>query len=151
MRLSLLRSPKWPDPTADRGKHSIEYSLYPHAGTWREANTEAVGYGFNNPLIVRMTTSHKGKRAESGSFAKLEPSNLVVTTMKKEEKGDAWIVQWYETQGKESEAVLTLPFVPKSVSMSNFLEADGQPVTFQKNVVKVPTSKYQVVTIKVVR
>ncbi|HTX18923.1 MAG TPA: glycoside hydrolase family 38 C-terminal domain-containing protein [Bacteroidota bacterium] len=151
MRLSLLRSPRWPDPTADRGKHSIEYSIYPHSGTWREANTEAVGYDFNNPLIVRMTTPHRGKLAESGSFVKLEPSNLVLTTMKKEEKGDGWIVQWYDTQGKESEAVLTLPFIPKSVTMSNFLEASGQPVSFEKNVVKVPTARNQVVTIKVIR
>ncbi|UCE08203.1 MAG: alpha-mannosidase, partial [bacterium] len=30
MRLSLLRSPKWPDPMADMGKHHIEYALFPH-------------------------------------------------------------------------------------------------------------------------
>jgi len=37
MRLSLLRSPKWPDPTADRGEHQIEYSLYPHNEDWKES------------------------------------------------------------------------------------------------------------------
>ncbi len=55
MRLSLLRSPKWPDPTTDMGTHSIEYSLYPHKGNWKDANTVRKGYEFNHPLIAVMT------------------------------------------------------------------------------------------------
>ena len=31
LRLSLLRSPEWPDPHADEGHHEFTYSLYPHA------------------------------------------------------------------------------------------------------------------------
>ena len=31
LRLSLLRSPTWPDPEADRGHHHFSYALYPHA------------------------------------------------------------------------------------------------------------------------
>ena len=31
LRISLLRSPTWPDPNADRGHHHFRYSLYPHA------------------------------------------------------------------------------------------------------------------------
>ena len=30
LRLSLLRSPEWPDPHADEGHHEFTYSLYPH-------------------------------------------------------------------------------------------------------------------------
>jgi alpha-mannosidase len=41
LRLSLLRSPEWPDPHADEGPHDFTYSLYPHGGTWREAQTYA--------------------------------------------------------------------------------------------------------------
>ena len=37
MRLSLLRSPTWPDPVADRGTHHFVYRLFPHAGDLREA------------------------------------------------------------------------------------------------------------------
>ncbi len=64
IRLSLLRSPKSPDPTADRGKHSIEFALYPHKGTWRDAKTVRKGYEFNNPLIAVMTDVHKGVRPD---------------------------------------------------------------------------------------
>src|SRR5208337_1626696 len=33
LRLTLLRSPTWPDPDADQGHHHFHYALYPHAGT----------------------------------------------------------------------------------------------------------------------
>ena len=39
LRLTLLRSPASPDPDADRGHQSFRYALYPHAGTWKQAQT----------------------------------------------------------------------------------------------------------------
>lgn len=149
MRLSLLRSPKWPDPTADRGKHTIVYSLYPHKGSWKDAATVQRGYEFNYPLLVFATDSHRGKLPESYSFAQLTPSSLILTTMKKAEDSSAWILQWYDAKGEETEATLTLSRSPKSVLMSNFLEEDGRKVEFKKNIIKVRTKKNSVVTLKV--
>lgn len=39
--LSLLRSPTWPDPNADRGVNEFTYSLMPHSGDWRAAGVDA--------------------------------------------------------------------------------------------------------------
>jgi alpha-mannosidase len=149
IRLSLLRSPKWPDPTADRGKHSIEYALYPHEGTWREARTVECGYEFNNPLIALAAESHNGSLPLEHSFVQLAPSNLVLTTLKKAEDSGAWIVEWYDAGGIGAEASLTLPMQPRRVLLSNFLEKDGAPLAVEKNVVRVRTKKSSVVTVKV--
>lgn len=149
VRLSLLRSPKWPDPTADRGKHSIDYSLYPHVGSWKQANTVARGYEYNNPLTVMTTGVHKGTLPVSHSFVQLEPASLILTTIKMAEDSDAWVIQWYETRGEDVVAMLNLPRAPKNVVTSNFLEDTGTPVDLSGNVVKVPTRKNSVVTIKV--
>ncbi|MBI1808201.1 MAG: hypothetical protein HYR76_14270, partial [Ignavibacteria bacterium] len=149
MRLSLLRSPQWPDPTADRGKHSIEYVLYPHAGTWKEASTVHRGYEYNNPLIATVSGRHTGTLPPSKSFIQLAPSNLILTTFKKAEDSDEWIVQWYDAGGKDSEAMLTLPKAPNKVLTSNFLEENGAPLAPEGNTVKVLTKKHSVVTIKV--
>jgi alpha-mannosidase len=158
MRLSLLRSPIWPDPTADRGKHSIEYELYPHAGTWKEAHTVQRAAEFNNPLIAQFG---QGDESEGGnkkyvstlsaskSFATIAPDNLVLTTIKKAEDGDAWVYQWYDATGAGGSAHLTLPKTPMKVVTSNFLEADGAPLKFSGASVDVPTRKNSVVTIKV--
>ena len=68
MRLSLLRSPKWPDPTADRGEHVIEYSIYGHKGGWEEGRTVQRGYELNTPLIPVMVEPRRGKLPPAGSF-----------------------------------------------------------------------------------
>ncbi|MBI3787122.1 MAG: alpha-mannosidase, partial [Ignavibacteriales bacterium] len=149
IRLSLLRSPKWPDPTADRGKHSIEYSLYPHKGNWKDANTVQRGYEYNYPLVVTTTDAHKGKLPEAKSFVELSPSNLVLTTIKKAEDSNAWVVQWYDAEGKDTEGTLTFPQAPKKIVTSNFLEADGTPIEVTKNSAKIRTKKNSVVTVKV--
>ncbi|HLX11197.1 MAG TPA: glycoside hydrolase family 38 C-terminal domain-containing protein, partial [Bacteroidota bacterium] len=149
MRLSLLRSPDWPDPTADRGKHSIEYSLYPHNGTWREAQTVRMGYQYNTPLIAYSTDAHKGKQTGEHSFVSLEPSNLILTVVKKAEDSNAWVLQWYDSEGKTTDATLTLPQTVKKAVMSNFLEEDGAPLTASGNTVKAKTKSHGVVTVKV--
>jgi alpha-mannosidase len=149
MRLSLLRSPKWPDPTADRGKHTIEYALYPHAGSWREANTVRRGYEYNNPLIAVLGEVHKGTLPPVNSFVQLMPANLVLTTIKKAEDSEAWIFQWYEAKGEDTHALLTLPQIPQKVVASDFLEEDGRELRFNKTVVQLNTRKNSAMTIKV--
>jgi alpha-mannosidase len=149
LRLSLLRSPEWPDPTADRGKHTIEYSLYPHQGRLQQSNTIQRGYEFNNPLLATIGTIHKGKLPLAYSFVQLQPANLVLTSIKKAEDSNAWIIQWYESQGIDSDAQLTLPQQPENVVESNFLEEDGAPISFLKNTIKVKTEKNSITTIKV--
>ena len=60
LRLSLLRSPEWPDPHADEGHHEFTYSLYPHAGNWRDAQTVRRGYELNYRLIAIRSHKHEG-------------------------------------------------------------------------------------------
>jgi alpha-mannosidase len=149
MRLSLLRSPVWPDPTADRGEHEIEYAIYSHDGTWRDGGTVQQGYDYNYPLIACIGTAHKGKLPLSYSFIKLTPSNLVLTVAKVAEASDAWVIQWYDASGMESNADLVLPQAPKRVVESNFLEEDGRPLVFDGQHVRLVTKKNSVTTIKV--
>jgi alpha-mannosidase len=149
MRLSLLRSPKWPDPTADRGKHVIPYALWPHAGRVDAAEATRKGMEYNNPLLAVFTDRHKGTLPPQHAFLTLEPSNLILTTLKKAEEEDAWIVQWYEAAGKATEATLTLPAKVSRVVRSNLLEASGTPIPATGTRVSVPTKKRALVTLKI--
>ena len=60
LRISLLRSPVWPDPTADKGRHEFTYSLYPHRGLWNEGETVRRGYELNQPLRAYVLSSSSG-------------------------------------------------------------------------------------------
>ena len=72
-----------------------------------------------------------------------------MSSIKKAEDSSAWIVQWYDAKGEDGIAELTLPFTPKRAVVTSFLEEDGAPVAFVKNVLKVPTRRNAVVTVKV--
>ncbi|MGD1872894.1 MAG: alpha-mannosidase [Mastigocoleus sp.] len=52
LRLTLLRSPNWPNPEADKGIHHFSYAIYPHTGNWEDAETVKRAYEFNHPLHV---------------------------------------------------------------------------------------------------
>jgi len=149
MRLSLLRSPKSPDPTTDMGKHSMDYALYPHVGSWKDANSVRKGYEYSQPLIAELNSVHNGKLPEEKSFIKLVGDNVVLTSVKKALNSDAWVIQWFESKGKNTKTTLTLPKTPKKVVESNFIEIDGKPIKFVGNKVMIDTKKYSVQTIKV--
>ena len=52
MRMTLLRSPRWPDPEADVGHHELAFAIYPHAGGWQDAGVTAEALRFNAPLLL---------------------------------------------------------------------------------------------------
>ena len=72
LRLSLLRSPTWPDPDADRGHHHFTYALYPHAGDWKQALTVRHGYDFNYQLKAMQVEAHSGTLPAEHSFVTVE-------------------------------------------------------------------------------
>ena len=68
LRLTLLRSPVWPDPNADRGHQHFTYALYPHAGDWKQAMTVRHGYDYNYPLQAMQVEAHTGALPAEHSF-----------------------------------------------------------------------------------
>jgi len=149
IRLSMLRSPNWPDPTADRGKHVIEYSMYPHEGGWEEAGTLRRAYEYNNPLLVAKTTLHGGSLPLTHSFVSVSPGNVILASMKKAEDSDAWILVLYDSQNNATDAVVKLPRPPLSATVSNFLEEEVSPLPVVGNSVTVPIRARSVAVLKV--
>lgn len=144
MRISLLRSPKHPDPQADMGKHTFAYAIMPHAGTWREAGVVAEAAKFNVPLIIA-----KGS-AETTSFASTNDANLVIDTIKKAEDSNALIIRLYECHGARGTANLrcALPF--KSATFCNALEEDMSRAKSQNDEIQITYEPYKIITVKLV-
>ena len=151
LRLSLLRAPEYPDPNADQGHHEFTYSLYPHAGTWREALTVRQGYEVNYPLMATTTTRHQGTLPASQSFFSTQEDNVVITAIKKDADDNSLIVRLYEWAGKKGDVHLTLPEQATSASATNLMESvEGQlSLDAGGKVVTVPTNPYEIKTVKV--
>jgi alpha-mannosidase len=154
LRLTLLRSPKWPDPDADMGEHHFEYALYPHAGTWKEALTVRHGWEYDYPLQAIVTTAHTGTLPPSHSFASVTPDNVVLTAVKKAEDANGLIFRVYEWAGKDATAEFHVPPGATLATVTNLMETpegDPLPVSTENggDVVKVPIHPYEILTIRV--
>jgi alpha-mannosidase len=149
LRLSLLRSPGWPDPHADQGHHEFTYALYSHQGTWREALTVRRGYELNYPLLATQVERHQGVLPDSHSFLKVEPDDVVVTALKKAEDSGDLILRFYEWTGKDSE--VRLQFFPPAESAldTNLMEKSSGPLAANGGRVVVPTKPYEIKTVQV--
>ncbi|HEY1210881.1 MAG TPA: glycoside hydrolase family 38 C-terminal domain-containing protein [Terracidiphilus sp.] len=150
LRLTLLRSPKWPDAEADMGHHHFHYALYPHAGTWKEALTVRHGYEYNYPLTAVVTTAHPGSLPASHSFASVSPENVVLTAVKKAEDANGLIFRVYEWAGKETTAEFHVPPGATGATVTNLMEQpQGDPLPVTGDVVKAPIHPYEILTIRV--
>jgi len=149
LRLSLLRSPEWPDPHADEGVHEFSYSLYPHGGSWRDALTVRRGFELNYPLLVRPLERHEGKFKDEYSFLQLHANNVVLTAAKKAEDSNWLILRFYEWAGKESDVKLRLPGGALEVSETDLMEKPLGLLSLQDGAVTVHTNPYEIKTIGV--
>jgi alpha-mannosidase len=110
LRLTLLRSPRWPDPACDRGIHHFTYVLYPHSGSWQSAHTVRRGYELNRPLIAQTLQSADTSKTlpPTRSFFSNFAANLVLMAFKQsEDAAQQWVMRCYEACGQSAPLNLT--------------------------------------------
>jgi len=150
LRLSLLRSPEWPDPHADEGEHEFTYSLYPHGGGWRDAQTVRRGYELNYRLFSTQTGSHEGMLPPSYSFVQVEPENVVLTAIKKAEDDDSALVfRFYEWGGRDADVTLQIPAGAGSASETDLMERAFADLPARGGTLTIHTKPYEIKTVKV--
>ena len=152
LRLTLLRSPTWPDPEADRERHHFTYALYPHAGTWQQALTVRHGYEFNYGLKAMQVVPHAGALPSTHSFVSVAEPNVVLTAIKHTESDseNALIVRLYEWAGKSTPITLTVPPGATVATVTNLMEKpEGAAIPITGDKVTLPVTPYQIQTVRI--
>ena len=150
LRISLLRSPTWPDAEADRGHHHFRYAVYPHAGDWRQAGSVRRGYDYNYRLQGMQVESHPGSLPAQYSYASVPQENVVLTAMKKAEDEDGLIFRVYESAGKGGDVELHVPKGATGATVTNLMEkAEGPALNVTGDMVKATIKPYEILTIQV--
>jgi alpha-mannosidase len=144
MRLSLLRSPKMPDLTADMGQHTFRYGLMPHIGSLQQAGVIDAGYDFNVPLLLSPTNA----QPTEVSFFQINQPGVVIDTIKKAEDSEAIIVRLYESFGCQQSAILSSSLPVLSATCCNLLEEQDEPVAWQNGALAFELTPFQIVTFK---
>ncbi len=150
LRLTLLRSPTWPDPDADRGVQHFSYAIYPHAGTWKQADTVRRGYEFNDPLTATQVFAHTGSLPPTHSFAAVDEHNVILTAVKKAEDADALIFRMYESTGTPTAVHLHIPPGAAYAVETNLMEKpELTHLPLTNDTVTIPITPYQILTVSV--
>ena len=144
MQLSLLRSPKNPDPVADIGQHQFRYALWPHAGDLRTGGVIQAARAFNVPLLIQNTSEPAGER----SFFSINNPAVIIDTVKRAEDSQHIIVRLYEAHGSRGQIRLMSGLPVQRVTRCNLLEEDESKLAWRNGGVTFAVRPFQIVTLK---
>lgn len=145
LALTLIKSGIEPNPNTDNEEHVFTYSLYPHAGGWREGGTQQEAIRLNQP----MKAVKGGKSGESFSFVSADHDNVIIETVKAAEDGDGVIVRVIEEQNKRTNTVLTFGCPVCSAEDCDLMENKTGDVAVEGNAVSFTIHPYEIKTIRV--
>ncbi len=146
--LDLLRSPGYPDGTADRCSHQFTYSLLPHRGDFEVGNVVHEAHQLNTPLRV----IGSGLRESAATpFLLISSPGVVVEAVKKAEDDGADIVRLYECMGASCETIIRLPEGAREVQLVNLLEEQLCALPVQDGHVVVAFNPFEIKSLKLSR
>jgi alpha-mannosidase len=134
LRMSLLRAPGQPDPTADRGYHQFAYALYPHAGGWQDGGVLAEGFAFNRPLLWGAVPPGQWIAVDGG---------LVLDTIKLAEDSEAVVLRLYEPYGGRGTARIQPAFPHGPAHRATLLEDALEPADLSA----IPFRPFEIITL----
>ena len=152
MIITLLKAPMNPDPQSDRGDHYFTYSIYPHAGNWKAADTLKMGLEMNNPAVA-VDVKADAKGDASKSFIKVDGRNVTLEAVKKCEDEDAYIIRFVEKAGARTDVCAELFADIAEVAECNLLEREdvkvdiacGNKLSFKINPFEIKCYKVKLV------
>jgi alpha-mannosidase len=148
--INLLRSPNWPDPTADRSEHDFTYSLFPHRGNHIQGEVVKNAYELNVLLDTYSLKSQSGELPPNWSFLSMDCDNVVVSSVKKAEDGNGIIVRLYEAFGQNNQAILTFGIDIKKALLTNLIEDKIEDLSVETNTITVPFKPFEIQTIRII-
>jgi alpha-mannosidase len=146
--IDLLRSPSYPDPTADRGRHEFTYALYPHAGDHITGGVVRAAYEFNYPLIPHLTATHPGALPQAFSLVRLDAANVIIESIKQAEDGKGLVLRLYEAHGIDAAATLSFGVPVTKIVTTNLLEEYLADVKMEGETAKVAFKPFEIVTLR---
>ena len=144
--LGLLRSPKYPDWSADLGKQEFSYALLPHCGPLVASDVMREAACFNRAPLC-LPGYAVGAAAPP---CRLEGDGITVEAVKKAEKGDYVIVRVVENLGARHGATLVLKEPLAEIVETNLVEWDAGPrLTPVDGRLEIKLSPFEIKTLRI--
>ncbi|RLI35732.1 hypothetical protein DRO55_04860, partial [Candidatus Bathyarchaeota archaeon] len=151
MRITLIRTSYSPDVKPDYGRHEVLYSIYPHKGDWREAQTFRRGYEVNHPLeaLVIEAPTMGGSTPDTQSLIQIEPENVVLSCMKRAEDSEDVIIRVYDATGDGGDVKITFKYRVKEAYEVDLMERPIGPVEVRGETLTFKIIPFEIKTLKI--
>ena len=140
--------------------HVYTYSLYPHAGNWRDANTQQAAHAVNHPLLARETKpASKPCLPAEEAFLTVAPKNVILAAMKpfgnpiagfegakKAAPNAGVMLRLYDTEGVDTDARVTFASGIREAWRANLLEERGEDLDTVNGNVSLPVPAFSIET-----
>ncbi len=129
----------------------FRYSVTTHRGDWKEGRARDFGWGIHTPLIpVFMEGKREGSLSTSQSFCEVDKPNVMLLNMKMAEDKEGIVIRLIETEGIETDATVTTPFITISEAyLTNLVEENKRMLSAEKNAVTAPIKAFGITTIRI--
>jgi alpha-mannosidase len=151
LRLSLYKASNDKDTRFEKGTYTTTYSIYPHAGDWKNARTVQKANEINYPVIAKQEPQHAGNLGKEYSFVNIDQTNVMITAIKKaEDKADDLIIRLVEINGKSStNCKVAFSGAIKEALSVNLIEDILETANFSGNVLYTNLHQYEIKSFRV--
>ncbi|MBQ4087497.1 MAG: alpha-mannosidase [Clostridia bacterium] len=149
INISLLRSPTFPHPEADRGHHKFTYSLLPHNCALADSKTIQEAYKLNQAPRVCEISAQEGKLPQEYSLISVNSDSVIIEAVKKAEDDDALIVRLFEHGNVRENITLSFGFDASEVKLCSMMEEEEGEIAVENNTVSFEIKPFEIVTLKV--
>lgn len=155
LRLTLIRSPRYPHPidpksstdsvVTDEGRQEFSYALYPHQGDWRKAETVRKAREFNHPVLVWPNVEPR----KIPSLVHGLPPGVMADSIKRADDGQGIIVRLHEVHGQATRCTLQSGFGILQATECDLLEAPQAKLKVSKNGLLLKFVPFEIKTLRI--
>lgn len=146
LSLTLLTSGIFPYPDADKGVHTMTYSLLPHMGDCRSGHVVQEAYLLNQRPSAQ-EVKWQGTLPQYSMF-QLSKENVFADTVKRAEDGSGLIVRMYEAYGQRTQVQWELCGIPcvREVQECDLMEQPQEKCRRVGNTVEFEIKPFEIKT-----
>jgi alpha-mannosidase len=157
VRLTLLRSPSYPEPDTDRGEHVVRFGIVPGADV---VAAQEQGYAVHLPLSGSLLSQPGPDASGARSLVEVDGPGAVIEAVKLADDGSGdVVVRLYESLGGRRSVGLRASFPVASVDETDLLEDVGSPALegrrtlsrWDGEVATLDLRPFQIVTLRLAR
>jgi alpha-mannosidase len=149
MELTLLRSPQYPDNTADIGEHTFRYAWLPHTGNLVNSQVLQSAHEFNSELIIQKIAALPVDREKS--YFSLAGNNVKIETIKPAEDGNGIILRLYEYYGTHTEVKLKAAHKWSKFIETDLMENDLHLLSKNAHATRLSIEPYEIRTFRIIQ